>query len=330
MRRGNELEVIRNKIVELSKYMGGLVWLTGEVGTGKSRLLKELRGISGKRKVPLYSGVCSPSSEHPALDPFRDVLTDILHIETETVDDDFDSALQFLGHVGLTQKKIDALRGLLLRESGDQNLQMAMWRAIEHLFKGLSSEYPIIIALEDTHYLSGRHLNAVMKLIRRLIASEAILFILTRRGPVPEMHRELGKVVSLGPFDFSAQMRLIRHFIDAEEIEPEVTELLLRTCEGNPLYLEQMIKHLLHENKITVEDGIASLQKKRIKTNLPNSLAALIAARIDALDPASKGALQLASAIGHTFSAKLLGEAMGVDHETADDQLSQHARRAKL
>ena len=106
LRRGNELEVIRNKIVELSKNMGGLVWLTGEVGTGKSRLLKELRGISGKRKVPLYSGVCSPSSEHPALDPFRDVLTDILHIETETVDDDFDSALQFLGHVGLTQKKL--------------------------------------------------------------------------------------------------------------------------------------------------------------------------------------------------------------------------------
>ena len=139
------------------------------------------------------------------------------------------------------------------------------------------------------------------------------------------MHRELGKVVSLGPFDFSAQMRLIRHFIDAEEIEPEVTELLLRTCEGNPLYLEQMIKHLLHENKITVEDGIASLQKKRIKTNLPNSLAALIAARIDALDPASKGALQLASAIGHTFSAKLLGEAMGVDHvKPLMTQLSQH------
>jgi tetratricopeptide (TPR) repeat protein len=101
--------------------------------------------------------------------------------------------------------------------------------------------------------------------------------------------------------------------MSTESADDALIDLVGRTCEGNPLYIEEMLKWLVEQGRIDVQDGHASLTAPHTGPHLPTSLAQLIAARIDALDAAGKGALQLASVIGMQFSERLVAEAAGLE-----------------
>ena len=333
LRRGQELDYIKENLMRLAERRGGLVWLTGDVGTGKSRLIKELRSLASKRNVPVYVGGCSSYVEDPPVAPFRDLLSDVLNIEADGDHTVLDQRLKYLAHLGLSQDDIENLRQLMLRHMDKESHGSVdmIWVTLERLLRGLSKDAPVIVALEDTHSLRTSDMKELLDFLVRIHQENPILFLLTRRGPLPESLSQGTSVIALEPFDAAGQSRLIKNLLETEEVEPEVTKLLMRTCEGNPLYLEEMVKYLVQESRIYVENGIAKLGEQQGRSNLPMSLAALISARIDALDPASKGALQLAATIGHTFSANLLGEAMGLDKtEPLMTRLQQHGLVSQL
>src|SRR5690606_24675243 len=107
------------------------------------------------------------------------------------------------------------------------------------------------------------------------------------------------------------------HLLEAEVVDDRISDLVARTCEGNPYFIEEMTKYLVAQGRVLVRDGAAVLQPASGEaSSLPHSLASLVAARLDALDPASKGVLQLAAIIGPTFDERLLAEAVGLDDPT--------------
>ena len=101
--------------------------------------------------------------------------------------------------------------------------------------------------------------------------------------------------------------------LGAESIGPDLTRLVRRTAEGNPLYLEEVLKALRQGGRIWYEGAKARLKDPELDARLPDTLAGLIAARVDALDPLAKGALQVAAVVGMGFSPGLLAEAVGAD-----------------
>ena len=143
-----------------------------------------------------------------------------------------------------------------------------------------------------------------------------VLLLLTHTGRPTGHLSGLGEDVELGPFDRDGVKRLLRYLLEAKDVGSSVVELACRSCEGNPLYVEEMAKYLVQEGLVAVVDGIATLTGAPNGPALPDSIAGLIAARIDALDASSKGALQLAATIGVNLQLPLLGQAMGVDDPT--------------
>ncbi|MCA9711369.1 MAG: tetratricopeptide repeat protein, partial [Myxococcales bacterium] len=109
--------------------------------------------------------------------------------------------------------------------------------------------------------------------------------------------------------------RLAASALGAERVDEALLALLARTCEGNPLYVEELCAYLEERGRIELEDGQARLVSDDAP-RLPEGLAALLASRIDALDPASKGALQVAAVIGTEVPLDLLTEVIGVDDAT--------------
>jgi tetratricopeptide (TPR) repeat protein len=190
-----------------------------------------------------------------------------------------------------------------------------VWRALEKVLVGLSRDGPVIFAIEDIHYLGPSETERLDRLARTTIR-HPVMMLFTHRGELPEPLAGLGHHVELGPFDKTSQRRLLEYLFEATAIGPDLLEFVNRTCEGNPLYVEEMAKFLIANERITLDDGSAELIDPTAGPELPMSLAGLLQARIDALDPAAKGALQLAAVIGTTFTAPLLAEAAGVADAT--------------
>jgi len=258
--------------------------------------------------------------------PFRDLINDVLNIETELTDEVLSARLEYLHQLSLSEAEIESLANLLRRTSTpNQPGAEFIWHALERVFAGLSADSPTIIVLEDIHHLAKYELNRLAAMMHRSIEAHPLMFILTRRDVDDFPSLDFGVQVTLGSFGLEEQRRLIANLLEVETISDEIMDLVARTCEGNPLYLEEMIKYLLKEKQIRCADGAATLQTTGNRSLLPDSLASLLAARIDALDKASKGVLQLCSTIGHTFSTLLLREAMGIDDVIPlVTRLSQH------
>ncbi|MBW1877759.1 MAG: protein kinase [Deltaproteobacteria bacterium] len=314
LRRGNELEVIRDALVALGGERGSAIFLVGAEGAGKSRLIEEIRELAVRRGLPFYQGRCTPWGADPPMEPFRDLVRAVIGVELDAPRAAVRERVQRLAQLGLSERDIDAIGGLIGASEGSPRAEDT-WHALNRTVEGLARDGPVIFAVEDLHHLANPERNWLAQLIRASLR-RPVMVLCTHRGPLPAPFGELGTTVELGSFSGADQRRLLSSLLEASDVEETLFQLVERTCEGNPLYVEEMVKYLLHQHKVVMVDGTASLVGDLDRSAMPDSIAGLISARIDALDPASKGALQLASIVGRSFSATLLGQAAGVDDPT--------------
>lgn len=312
LRRGQELDVLRNALRGLADGVGTTLLLTGEVGSGKTRLARELRDLSLRRSVPVYLGSARPWVDDPPLEVFRDLVLDVLGLDPDVPRARLAEEVERLHQLDLGPREVTALSALLGVGPAKGPGEDEIWRALERMLSGLVKDRASIVILEDVHHLAPTEATALARLVGRL-TDHPLLVVLTHTGPATEPLSALGEVVELGRFNRSGLRRLLRQLLEVEDVDEEIVNLAHRTCEGNPLYVEEMAKYLVLEGHIRVEEDRANLIAPPQGAALPDSLAGLISARIDALEPASKGALQLAATLGQTFSLALLGAAMGVD-----------------
>ena len=310
LRRGDELEVVRGALAGLGEGHGATISLVGGPGSGKSRLVREIRDRAVARGLPFYLARCTPFGEDPPMEPFRDLVREVLGLEPDSERERVIDAVKRLAQLGLSEVDCSAISGLL--SVGAPAGRDATWQALSRMMVGLSREGPVIIGLEDLHLARAREYHRLVTLVRAA-RDLPVLFFFTYRGELPEQLAMLGSRVDLGAFPAPAQARLVRSLLDAREIDPEVLALVERTCEGNPLYIEEMVTWLVRERRLVVTNGAARLAEVRGGLEVPEGLAGLLTARIDDLDPASKGALQIAAIIGLTFSVGLLRQSAGVD-----------------
>lgn len=314
LRRGNELQVVRRALEELQRGRGSVLVLRGEIGSGKSRLARELRDLGTRRGVPVHLASARPWGQHPPLEILRDLVIDILGLEADAPRRRLAEAAERLPQLGLGLAEVRAIENLL-RIGDSRTSRDDVLRAIARIVSGLAQEVPTIVILEDLHHLPAAEPGSLSTLIERC-EGLPVLFLLTTTGEVPHALRGLGEEVSLDRFAPDQLDRLLRALLEVEHVDPAILDLASRTCEGNPLYVEEMVKYLLQGGHLRVADGEATLTVPPAGSALPDSIAGLIAARIDALEPAAKGALQLAAVIGQSFAGPLLATAMGMEDLT--------------
>ena len=105
-------------------------------------------------------------------------------------------------------------------------------------------------------------------------------------------------------------------FLGAHEVDPGLLDVIRTTTEGNPLYVDEVIRSLKQGRRVEVDGKTARLIGDASEVHLPVNLEGMIAARIDALGPAAKGVLQIAATVGVTFGVALVREASGLEDIT--------------
>ena len=316
-RRGDELEVLREMVSGLREGRGARVAISGEAGVGKSRLFRELKELAERRGIPIFSGRAIPFGSDRPLAPFRDLVSDILGIHPEMPLSGVRERLERLGELQLEPADIAVIATLFAVEVGERREpgRDAMFTAAARLVRGLAADGAVIVMLEDLQYLDPLERSLFEQLLRAA-EGEPVLLLGSWRGRMPEAFATLMREVVLQPLAPEHAVAMAADLLSAQAIGPDLTRLVHRTAEGNPLYLEEIIKALHQAGRIFYEGTTARLRDPHIDPGLPPTLQGLIAARIDALDPAARGALQVAAVIGLTFSPALLGAAVGAEDPT--------------
>ncbi|MFZ1058316.1 MAG: adenylate/guanylate cyclase domain-containing protein [Candidatus Rokuibacteriota bacterium] len=315
--RDAEMEMLRQSLDKARTGHGQIVAVVGEPGVGKSRLLWEF--IHSHRThgwLVLESSSASYGKATPYL-PVIDLLRVYFQIEARddarkirekltgkllTLDPALQTALpaflrlldvsvddpqwQGLDPPQRRQRTLEALKRVLLRESQVQ---------------------PLCLALEDLHWIDSESQGFLDSLIESLPTARLLLLVNYRS----EYQHGWGSKtyysqLRLDPLPPESAEELLRGILGADPVLGPLRQLLITQTQGNPFFLEESVRTLADTQVLVGERGAYRLAKALPTIQVPATVQAVLAARIDRLPPEDKRLLQAAAVIGEEVPVTLL------------------------
>ena len=203
----------------------------------------------------------------------------------------------------------------------------AAWR---RFFEALGEQRPTVLVFEDLHWADDGLLEFVDGLVDR--ATGVPLLVLCSARPELLVRRPGwggGKpnavTLSLSPLSDEDTARLIAEHLSQAVLPAELQQTVLRRADGNPLFAEEYIR-MLKDRGLLRRDG-ETWRLDGTEVDVPETVQGIIAARLDALQPEEKEALQVASVIGKVFWLSSVAAILGLSDWEAEERLHALERR---
>jgi tetratricopeptide (TPR) repeat protein len=181
--------------------------------------------------------------------------------------------------------------------------------AIRRYADGLARRGPTVVVVDDLQWAEAPLIAAVEQIADRV--KEAPLFLLCIARPdLLETRAGWGSgksnstLITLDPLSASETRTLIARLLDIEELPERLRSEIVARAEGNPLFCEEFLRTLIDEGKVIRDGGRWRATAAAVQVRVPESIQAVLGARLDALDPAERHALQTASVIGERFDSR--------------------------
>lgn len=313
--REEELELVLARWRHAREGRGQVVLVSGEPGIGKSRLVLALRERLGT-EARARSFACSPHHVNSALFPF------IAQLEREAEFSPEDTAEQRLAKLErlITDRRSDgagtvALYADLLGIAGPSaaatdmaplHKKVLLFRSfVEHL-EGLARDAPILIVLEDAHWLDPTSRELFDQLVERVQRLPVLLiatFRLEMRPPWTGFpHVTLLTLSRLAP---EHARTLVERVLGGRAASPSIVEQILARTEGIPLFAEELTKVVVESGLVGEGSGAADFSRPQTAIDIPATLHDSLMARLDRLAPV-KDVAQIGACIGREFDHELL------------------------
>jgi len=315
--RQHELETLRQALEQAATGHGQIVAIVGEAGVGKSRLVYEFTQADVSRTwLVLEGGSVSYGKATPYF-PVLDLLRRYMHLEER--DEARTIRAKVTGHVltldAALQDIIPALLALLDVAPDDSpflQLDPAQRRqrtldALKRLLLRESQVQPLLLVFEDLHWIDAETQALLDSLVGSLPTARLLLLINYR----PEYQHGWGSKTYYAQLRLdhlppaSAAEVLTALLGDAPSLAP-LTQLLMARTEGNPFFLEESVRTLAETGILAGARGAYRLAQALPTIQVPATVQAVLAARIDRLPPEEKTLLQTAAAIGTEVPVPLL------------------------
>ena len=304
--------------------------VTGEAGIGKSRLVFELArhlDEQPERLITWRQGRTLPHGDSAAFWSLSEIVRQQAGVlendDPLTVEHKLRRAVPRVEDAAWILERVRPLLGLA-SSSAPQAENFAAWR---RFLETMVTQGPAVVVFDDMHWAQPGVLAFLEDLTSHL-SDAPILFLVVARPELRDRHPDVAAGRSwvhleLHPLSTDETRRLVGFLAGttAAGIEPTVAE----RCGGNPFFTEELVR-LLRERSLLLSAPAAGRQKAAA-TVLPDSLAALVAARLDALDPDLKEVLSDASVVGQTFWPAALVVAGETDQSAVDGRLSELEKR---
>ncbi len=299
-----------------------LVTIYGDAGVGKSRLTQEFTSWAEDRDpTPLVlHGRCLPYGDGVTYWPLAEILkghasvldtdppalalekirkTCLALMTTEVAADPVRATAALAFTVGLEDPDVP-MANLDSREVREE--VHAAWRSF---FSALAGEGPLLTLVEDIHWADPALLDLIEELADRVQGPAMFLcpsrpdLLATRPGWGGG--RRNTSSVALDPLGADDSESLVRHLLTIDDLPGSVHSTILERAEGNPFFLEEIVRRLIDEGLVVREEDRWRATTGITEVEIPDTVQAVLASRIDLLDTADKRVLQAAAVVGRVF-----------------------------
>ncbi len=312
----------------VAKPAARLAVLLGSPGLGKSRLIDEFVERH-ENTVSVLTAQCDAAGG-ATFAPIAAALREFLGSDSPT-----QNAALAAAAPGDEVERARIVKGISALLAGKPASTEETFFVIRRLLTGLAAVKPVILIIDDLHWAGSLLLDLVEHLVQ-WGSGVPLLVLIGARPELRDLRSSLvtpggfvSDVVTLGGLDAGAAMRLAASVIGAADLPAAVAAKVLATSEGNPLFVGELVRMLVREGALTKEGerwtagaGLAALE-------MPPTIHALLAARIERLRPEERSVLECAAVVGRHFSRSAVA-ALLPQHAADLDARLELLRRSEL
>ncbi len=324
--RNKELQQLQDAYEQaIGVRRGQLVTIVGEAGVGKSRLLHEYRkwinSLSGD--IPVFKGRMYQQVRQLPYALIRDMLASYFGIQDNDPPLVAEEKLvigmaRIMGRTGDEVRKeaqiiaqligLDVSTGvqLLVNLSTMPQLRVQAYEHLAAMFTTMAHKYPaILIFLEDLHWADDSSLDLLAYLQEAIRQSPIVLLILTRPveedGRIQLLHPDVE--ITLNALSEENSRKLVREILrKLPDIPTDLANLIVERSEGNPFYVEELVKILIEDGVIIAGEESWQLRRNQLtEVRVPPHITGVLQARLDRLSKLERVTLQRAAIVGRLF-----------------------------
>jgi class 3 adenylate cyclase len=327
--RRDDLATLR-RAFDRTQRDGGcrVVTIMGPAGVGKSRLVKEFHGSVGDEATWL-AGHCLSYGEGVTFWPLTEMVRDVAEITERDSKEQARGKITALLAGAQDARLVASAVGEAVGLATHQGRPEETFWSIRKLFESVARERPLIAVFEDIHWAERTLLDLVENL-GELVRDAPILLICTSRPDLLDTRpdwagpkRYEASTIMLSPLPDDEAERLLRNLVEAGDLGARRMDAIVEAAGGNPLFMEQFVSMLIDEE--APSEG-APTPGEVADIALPPTIQALIAARLDRLDPNERRLLESASVVGRVFYRDIL-EGFSDDRSLLGARLTALIRR---
>jgi class 3 adenylate cyclase/tetratricopeptide (TPR) repeat protein len=327
--REKELALLRERLAEARGGRGQIVMLAGEPGVGKSRLLLEFRQSLGANEVVWVAGRTLSFGSQMAYLPIIDLLRRLFQIRESDTPANIGARIEAEteGLAGQVRGAVPLLKHFLsvpsdgegVAEMDAQQRRVKTFEVLRNLILTKAQRSPVVVEVEDLHWIDRTSEDFLVSFADSLSMAPVLMLLSYRpgyRNPFPE--RSFVTRLMLQPLSATESLELATQCLARTALPEEVRQLVLAKAEGNPFFVEELIKSLTEIGALRQQQGISGPSGTLSSNQVPDTIQDVIMSRIDRLEESPKRTLQLASVIGREFEVSLLETIADLEEPLAD------------
>jgi predicted ATPase/DNA-binding CsgD family transcriptional regulator len=318
--REPQLAAMRDLLNQTSSGQGQVLLLCGEAGIGKSRLVAELTTSATAQGFHVLQGKCFPTDLTSPYAPLRDLLrscfASLSPVEVVAAVGLFAPALSPLLPEGVSLlSELASLPPLL--PLGPEQEQRRLFAALADFFMRQTEQRPLLLIVEDVQWSDDSSLEFLQTLARQITDKPLLLLCTYRSDEVhPRLSHWLAQLdrerrvleVTLARLTRSETEAMLRAIFAAQQvISGELLETLWTMTDGNPFFLEEVLKSGLSSGGITLTaSGWVHVLPAARQAAIPRSVQDAVQQRAGRLSPRARQLLTLAAVAGRRFDVRVL------------------------
>ena len=331
--RETEMNQLLGTIEDLKNGKGSIISIVGHAGTGKSRLIRELKTRLELDEVQWREGHAYAYTQNMPYYPLTNLLARAFQIRegdnTDEIREKVNSGVEELLWDKPEAKKyfggLFSFSDAEMDEMSPEHWRKQLKKSAHQLLEALASRAPTVIVFEDLHWADGAFIELLHFLLEN--TQRPVLFICICRTSFNLLSKEESNSlvwphykIEIHDLSWDHTKSMLQSLLDSPTLPDELRYFIKQKVEGNPFYLEEVVNTLIETGALKSGSGGWRFKQSLTLASIPPTIQGVLTARVDRLGKEVKRVLQEAAVIGRAFYYEVLARVTELS-TTVDDCL---------